>query len=324
MRIGKNIATLCLAIVSFISLGAVTNGDTPQQKYIDKYKDIAVREMHRSGVPASITLAQGLLESRSGLSDLAVKGNNHFGIKCHGWRGKTMKVDDDRRNECFRVYDDAEDSFKDHSSFLRSRDRYKFLFDLDPKDYKGWAYGLKDAGYATDPSYGSKLVKLIEDYQLYSFDSGEDIPATPHQLEAPVEIKPGESRQTFSFPLSRQLYSQNGVPFLYSVEGETYDDIAREYDLFRKEILKYNDLKIAKPLEPGTIVYLQAKKKDAAKGVDLYTVGEDGESLRDISQRFGIKLSALLKKNKLPEDYVTKEGDEIILRGKGVKKRVLY
>ncbi|MBQ9184914.1 MAG: glucosaminidase domain-containing protein [Bacteroidales bacterium] len=324
MNLRNKLTSLIFAFVAAVGLGAATTGDTPQQKYIDKYKDMAVREMHRSGVPASITLAQGMLESRNGLSDLAAKGNNHFGIKCHGWRGKTMKVDDDKRNECFRVYDDAEQSFQDHSSFLRSRDRYKFLFDLDPTDYKSWAYGLKDAGYATDPGYGNKLVKLIEDYQLYRFDTGEDIPASPHKLEAPVEIKPGDARQTFSFPLSRQLYSQNGVPFLYSVEGETYDDIAREYDLFRKEILKYNDLKIAEPLEPGTIVYLQAKKKDAAKGVDLYTVGEDGESLREISQRFGIKLSALLKKNKLPEDYVTKEGDELVLRGKGVKKRVLY
>ena len=320
----KNIAAFCLLLLAVFGLGAVTAGDTPQEKYIAKYKDMAVREMHRSGVPASITLAQGLLESRAGLSDLAAKGNNHFGIKCHGWSGKTMKVDDDRRNECFRVYSDPEQSFQDHSSFLRSRDRYKFLFDLDPTDYKSWAHGLKSAGYATDPAYGNKLIKIIEDYELYRFDTGEDLPEAPHKLEAPVEYKPGGDGSSFSFSLSRQMYSQNGVPFVYAVEGETYDDIARQNDLFRKEILKYNDLKTAQPLAAGSIVYLQAKKKDAAKGVDLYTVGEDGESLWEISQRFGIKLSALLKKNKLPADYVTKEGDELVLRGKGVKKRVLY
>lgn len=323
MKIWHNILSVCTAFLLLGNLGAVTSGDTPQHKYIDKYKDIAVREMHRSGVPASITLAQGLLESRYGLSELAAKGNNHFGIKCHGWRGRTMRVDDDRRNECFRVYDNAEQSFQDHSSFLRSRDRYKFLFDLDPTDYKSWAHGLRTAGYATDPDYGSKLVRLIEEYALYNLDTDKDLPETPHKLETPVQIR-SDARHTFSFPLSRQLYSQNGVPFVYSIEGETYDDIARQYDLFRKEILKYNDLDMAEPLAPGSIVYLQAKKKDAAKGVELYTVGEDGESLRDIAQRFGIKLSALLKKNKIPRDYRTKEGDEIILRGKGVKQRALY
>lgn len=323
MKWKSNIVSVVTLLLAVFSLGAVTAGDTPQQKYIDKYKDMAVREMHRSGVPASITLAQGLLESRYGLSELASKGNNHFGIKCHGWTGKTMRVDDDERNECFRVYSDPEQSFQDHSDFLRFRQRYKFLFDLDPTDYKGWAHGLKKAGYATDPGYANKLIKYIEDYQLYRFDTEEDIPPSPLTIEEPVKYTPS-GRETFSFSLSRQMYSLNGVAFVYSVEGETYDDIAREYDLFKKEILKFNDLKMAEPLEPGTIVYVQAKKKDSAKGLEKYIVEEDGESLREISQRYGIKLSALLKKNKLPEDYVTKEGDELILRGKGVKKRVLF
>ena len=127
------------AIVLFVSAA-----DTPQQRYIDRWAATAVREMYRSGVPASITLAQGILESRSGLSALAVEGNNHFGIKCHkDWKGKTMRVDDDRRRECFRVYDTAEESFRDHSDFLRYWDRYKFLFDFNTKDYESWAYGLK-------------------------------------------------------------------------------------------------------------------------------------------------------------------------------------
>lgn len=323
MNVRKHISAFCISLMALIGLGAATTGDTPQQKYIAKYKDLAVQEMHRSGVPASITLAQGLLESRAGLSELASEGNNHFGIKCHGWTGKTMKVDDDRRNECFRVYKHAEESFRDHSDFLRYWDRYKFLFDLEPTDYKGWARGLKKAGYATDPAYANKLIKVIEDYQLYVYDTGESVPPSPLTIEEPKVYEPS-GRETFSFSLTRKMYSKNGVPFVYSVEGETYADIARQYDLFKKEILKFNDLKSAEPLLPGTIVYVQAKKNNTQKDLEKYIVEKDGESLRDISQRFAIKLSALLKKNKLPEDYVTKEGDELILRGKGVKNRVLF
>ena len=158
-----------LISVAIISIGATSV--TPQDDYIRKYSATAVREMYRSGVPASITLAQGLLESRYGQSELAVKGNNHFGIKCHDWTGKKMYYDDDAKGECFRVYASADESFRDHSDFLRYRDRYKFLFDYEVTDYKAWAHGLKKAGYATDPAYPSKLIKIIEDYQLYDYDT---------------------------------------------------------------------------------------------------------------------------------------------------------
>ncbi|MBR1869718.1 MAG: glucosaminidase domain-containing protein, partial [Bacteroidales bacterium] len=178
---------------------------SPQQAYIDKYAKWAVQEMYRSGIPASITLAQGMLESRNGLSELATKGNNHFGIKCHDWKGKSMKVDDDRKGECFRVYGSAYDSFKDHSDFLRYRDRYKFLFDFDVTDYKSWAHGLSKAGYATDPQYPAKLIKLIEDYGLSRFDTdGEAVTpaaadsapvASPAQTPAPAQKPKAKSRQ---------------------------------------------------------------------------------------------------------------------------------
>ena len=148
------------------------SGGNPIETYIEKWAPVAVEEMYRSGVPASITLAQGILESRYGLSELASKGNNHFGIKCHkDWKGRTMAYDDDAKGECFRVYDSAQESFRDHSDFLRYRDRYKFLFEFDTKDYKSWAYGLKKAGYATDPNYPAKLIKYIEDYGLSRYDS---------------------------------------------------------------------------------------------------------------------------------------------------------
>ena len=145
------------------------------ERYVRDWAPTAVREMYRSGVPASITLAQGILESRYGNSPLATEGNNHFGIKCHkGWEGKTMAYDDDEKGECFRVYDSAAESFRDHSDFLRYRDRYKFLFEFSTTDYKAWAYGLKKAGYATDPSYPEKLIRYIEDYKLYEYDTVEE------------------------------------------------------------------------------------------------------------------------------------------------------
>lgn len=282
--------------------------------------------MMRTGVPASITLAQGILESGSGLSTLAVNGKNHFGIKCHkGWTGDTMYMDDDRRGECFRVYNSVEESFRDHSDFLRYRDRYKFLFELERTDYKGWAVGLKKAGYATDPKYATKLIKYIEDYNLSRFDiltTQEEavVPESPLQIEQPVaapEVRNGVSvpaSEQFHFQLSRLLYSLNDVPFVYSMEGETYASIAKQYHLFKWEILRYNDLKKEQPLLPGSVVYLEAKKKKAPKGLDMYIVSEDGESFHDICQRFAVKEKAILKLNGWIPPVELEEGDEIKLR----------
>ena len=294
-----------------------TAGDTPQERYVKKYADMAVREMLRSGVPASITLAQGMLESGNGMSKLAVKGNNHFGIKCHkGWEGKTMRVDDDAPNECFRVYKSVEDSYKDHSDFLRYRDRYKFLFDLERTDYKGWAYGLKKAGYATDPGYPAKLIKYIEDYKLSRFDvlgkvEETAVPLPPHRIEAPVLAMADEE---FHFPLTRELYSINGVPFVYALEGETYKSIAKYYHLFHKEILRFNDLKRDQALLPGTVVYLSYKKNHTQAGLDKYIVEEDGEDFHAICQRFAVKEKAILKLNGWKKAPFLAEGDEIKLR----------
>ena len=278
--------------------------------------------MYRTGVPASITLAQGLLESGYGLSELAVKGNNHFGIKCHNtWTGAKVYHDDDTKGECFRKYDSPEESFRDHSDFLRYRDRYKFLFDLELTDYKGWAHGLRKAGYATDPKYPEKLIRLIEEHELYLYDtptvlSGEVAPPTfpqsPAQLEQPRPLT-GRQREVFSYALSRQLYSQNGVPFVYSAEGETYESIARSYRLFVKELLKFNDLKEDEVLMPGTVVYLQKKKKASHPGLDKYVV-EEGQTLREISQRFAVRMKSLCRLNGIEETHVLHEGDVLLLR----------
>ena len=304
-----------------ISLLFLAADRSPQEKYIDEYSAIAVREMERSGVPASITLAQGLVESRAGLSPLAAKGNNHFGIKCHNdWKGKRMYQDDDAKGECFRVYPTAEQSFRDHSDFLRYRDRYKSLFDLKPTDYKAWAYGLKKAGYATDPAYPVKLIKVIEDYQLYRFDSGREtvVPEAPLAIEAPKKVDPVKYRQEYSeefrFKLSRSVMTRNGVPFVTSLKGESYSSIATTQGLFLKELLRFNDLKADEPLNEGTVVFLQMKKKKAEKGLDKYIADHDGEGLRDISQRFGVRLSSICKLNGFGSDHTLREGDTILLR----------
>ncbi|MGM9762787.1 MAG: glucosaminidase domain-containing protein [Candidatus Cryptobacteroides sp.] len=309
---------------------------TVQKEYIAKYSEIAVSEMYRSGIPASITLAQGLLESGSGRSELATKANNHFGIKCHNdWTGAKSYHDDDRKGECFRKYAKAEDSFMDHSDFLRYRDRYKFLFDLKTTDYKGWAYGLKRAGYATDPEYPSKLIKLIEDYRLYEYDevrpskdggkpSKDDkkpkrdkhtenvLPEPPLRLE---QVKPlsDEQKAYFSFAMSREMYSQNGVPFIYAMEGETYDSIAKNYNLFSKEIRRFNDVTGKGELVPGSVVYLQAKKSQTAKGLDKY-VWEEGDSLIGIAQRFAVTVKSLKKMNGIKDESLIRPGDVIKLR----------
>lgn len=360
---------------------SVSAADTPQRQYIERWAATAVREMYRSGVPASITLAQGILESRSGLSALAAEGNNHFGIKCHkDWKGKTMKVDDDRKGECFRVYGSAEESFRDHSDFLRYWDRYKFLFDFDTKDYESWAYGLKKAGYATDPAYPQKLISIIEEYDLSRFDSmtqaeagraarggasagkaekpaapaatgkasgggaskasraqtrseeraarrqarrerlaaaepiPDEIPESPNVIERDVPVTTAEAAEVFHFSLTREVFTRNGVPFVYSVEGETYSSIASSYNLFPKEILKINDLSADQRLLPGTVVYIQAKKKQAEKGLDKYIVEADGENLRDICQRFAVRMSAVNKLNGFSAGHALREGDTIILR----------
>lgn len=326
------IASLIIAVLS-ATIIASASGKTPQEKYIEQFAPLAVEEMYRTGVPASITLAQGLLESGYGLSELAVKGNNHFGIKCHNsWSGKKMYYNDDRRGECFRKYSSPEQSYRDHSDFLRYRERYKFLFDYKITDYKAWAHGLKKAGYATDPSYAKKLIKMIEDYDLHQYDRKsasfgksknktkkikakpvkDEIPVAPSQIERKSALTQAQ-RSDFHFSMSREMFSKNGVPFVYSVEGETYSSIASSNNLFLREILKFNDLKDNVPLPAGTVVYLQPKKKQAVRGLDKHVV-EEGETMRGIAQRYGIRLSSLFKMNGMSSDVIIREGDIIKLR----------
>lgn len=331
---------------------------TPEQKYIETYAPIAISEMERTGVPASITLAQAMLESKYGESELAAEFNNHFGIKCHSdWKGAKTYYDDDQRSECFRVYASAEESFRDHSDFLRYQSRYASLFDLNPYDYKSWARGLKASGYATDPAYAVKLIQLIEEYSLTDYDHGMpegksakpakaakasketkeakaaaraarpargekpastrsvvSVPKSPRELEKP-HLVDNNYKERYEFPLARPVYEMNGVPFVYAMEGETYESIALANNLFRKEILRYNDLEQDTRLDPGTVVYLQAKKSQAPKGLEKYIVGPDEKvTLRDIAQKYAVKEASLRSMNKFEKNYIPLEGDTILLR----------
>lgn len=332
----KNILTILLALCVSFAAFASQNNKTPQEKYIEKYAPLAVSEMYRSGVPASITLAQGMLESGNGQSELARMSNNHFGIKCHNnWKGGKVYYDDDAKGECFRKYSHPSESYRDHSDFLRFRDRYKFLFDYRVTDYKAWAHGLKKAGYATDPAYPKKLIKLIEEYDLKQYDrkpasfgrsynkkddkkedkkpaKQQELPLSPTVIEQ-VKVLDEKQREVFHFSFERKIYTQNNVPFVYAEDGDTYATIAASHNLFVREILKFNDLKKDCPLTPGTVVYLKPKKKAAAKGVDKY-VFESGDNLRDVAQRFGVRLESINRLNKFEDGAVPREGDIILLR----------
>ena len=270
---------LLVAWVSLSIQAQMPRWNSVYQAYIDQYKDIAIEQMLKYRIPASITLAQGLLESGAGKSSLAVKGNNHFGIKCHDWLGKTMYKDDDASNECFRVYDNVLQSFEDHSKFLRQHKRYASLFDLRTTDYAGWAVGLKRCGYATSPTYAQSLINIIEVYNLSQYDH-----ATSYD----------------SYIVQR------------SRNGDTFKSIGNEVQISGRSIAKYNERGYHDTLKEGDIIYLKKKQKRADKeykGIK-HTV-QPGESMYLISQRYGIRLKNLYKMNKLSPDYQLRVGDQL-------------
>ena len=301
----KTIRPLIIAI-SFLVLACGMQAQRRNSSYviyIEQYKHLAVKHMKKYKIPASITMAQGLLESGAGNSTLARKSNNHFGIKCHtDWKGGRVYHDDDYRDECFRKYRHVEESYDDHSKFIALRSRYAVLFDLHIRDYKGWARGLQKCGYATDKAYANKLIKLIEDYDLYKLDSGK-------VLEPPKKMDNGG----VNIPM-RQVYKWKGLLYVAAQRGETYDDIARELGFKAKDLCKYNEVPGADfPLSKGDIVYLQKKKKKADKP-NFEHVVEVGESMHSISQRFGIEMKSLYKMNKKDLEYIPEEGDVLRLR----------
>ncbi len=272
-----------------------TAGKDAYSAYIARYSDMAVDQMKQYGIPASITLAQGLLESDAGRSTLASKCNNHFGIKCHNdWKGRKMYHDDDERQECFRCYGSPEDSYRDHSLFLVNGARYKDLFKLGATDYKGWAKGLKAAGYATSPTYAQKLIELIERYGLDRYDTRNG-----------VRLKPGQ--------LPHQPLLVNGQRCVRLREGETLKDIAREYGMQLRLLRRFNevDRKFTPPV--GTLVYLERKKSRADREHRTYVVRK-GDSLWSISQQFGVRMNSLASRNRLGDDNPLTVGMTLVLR----------
>lgn len=289
-------------------------GQNLRERYIVEHREIAIKHMEEYGIPASITLAQACLESGFGESYLAKKANNHFGIKCHDWKGPSVRYDDDAKGECFRKYKSVEESFVDHSHFLRYRSRYSSLFNLNITDYKGWAHGLQAAGYATNPKYAALLIELIERYSLQNYDQGViSTPTPPDNLLALHNFEPSSSSQLYKVSLERKLYQKSGVACIVVQEGESYRSIAKEFNLFTRELLRFNDLKKEIPLKRGTLLYIEKKRKESDPSTPLHVASGD-ESLWEISQKYGVRLNSLAKLNKLKRDSTPFEGSTIKLR----------
>jgi len=282
--------------------------------YIDQYHQVAEKQQKEHKIPASIVLAQGLLESGAGLSSFARESNNHFGIKCNDWAGDKIYHDDDQKGECFRKYEKVLDSYEDHATFLKTRPRYSFLFDLKPTDYEGWAYGLKKAGYATDPAYAFKLISLIEVYDLHRFDLGESASENKSNTENPTstDINRGSIGSVKAF-VNHVLVKVNGVKFVTSLSGDTYAGIADEYRISEERIRSYNEVNSTVELKVGTRVFISMKKKKAPKECESHKV-LPGESLHSISQDYGMKLLSLYKLNKIPLSESAKLGQVLLLR----------
>ncbi len=297
---------LLLVVILFFVL-PMSYAQSVQEEYIKKYCQVAVEEMTRTGVPASITLAQGILESGSGTSQLSIKGNNHFGIKCHSdWTGGKMYVDDDAKNECFRMYHNASESFRDHSDFLRNNQRYASLFQLDIKDYKGWATGLKKAGYATSPTYATRLIEIIERYNLAQYDSGTFVPAS----------KPTRYYTSNGFELSMTEYSlgsNNNTQYIVLKYDMDIEVLSRKLGMAPWQLPKYNDLPKKCKVKAGEIIYLKPKRNKAEKKYAEHVVSR-GETMRDISQKYAVKINSLYKLNGWEQGVQPVEGSKVRLR----------
>ena len=289
----KRLIISLLLITLCFSIQAQTR-NKQYEDYIKKYRELAVEEMKKYHIPASITLAQGLLESGAGRSTLARKSNNHFGIKCGSdWNGKTVSHDDDARGECFRAYKHPKDSYEDHSKFLAGRPRYASLFKLKITDYKGWARGLKKAGYATNPRYAEQLIGIIELYELHKYDEKDYL------------------KWLKKNPNPHQTYIANGLLYIVVRAGDSWKSISREFDISQKKLRKYNDLYKGYALQAGDILYLEQKNKRADKDHIVHVL-RAGESMYSISQKYGIRLKNLYKLNKMDEDDPTPETGTIL------------
>jgi hypothetical protein len=307
-----------------LSLTAVAqNQSAAYLEYINAWKDVAVQQQVDYGIPASITMAQALLESGAGSSELAQKAKNHFGIKCTSdWLGASFHYDDERRNECFRKYGDAAESYKDHSLFLK-RTRYITCFEIAVEDYEGWAYRLRECGYATDPLYASKLIKLIEDYHLDSLTlAGKSVPrqqapkrplkaTVVHKTEPimvinndpePPLIKPLTAKEERdSFLLIHTKKRCNGIPYVIAREGDTYPNVAFRLNMRERDLREYNDA-LGREMQAGDRIFMAAKKN---VGANEYVWTYTGQSLWELSQEEGVYIEAIQKYNALDPNIRT-------------------
>lgn len=305
-----NLLLLGMLIFSFAEVKADS-----RKEFIRKYKHIAIREMERTGIPASITLAQGILESGCGCSELAVNANNHFGIKCHEWTGDSYTMDDDEKDECFRKYKNPEESWIDHSDFLTNRPRYAGLFNLKTTDYKAWAKGLKAAGYATNPQYADMLIRIIEEEELYKLDREiKHAGRTPSisAKEFAESVAPQNRPGNTNYRTREEM--RNGIICIETNAGDSFEKIASYYGIKLKKLLEYNDKKDTS-LAPGQLVFLKKKKSRAARGYEFHRV-KSGETLYDIAQKYGVRLKNITKYNYLSADSPLTAGEKIYLRKK--------
>lgn len=336
MIFSKKAIYAALAALALCTAAAQAQTRQTKEEYIDRYKDIAIDHMERYGIPASITLAQGILESDSGNSTLARKSNNHFGIKCKkNWTGARVYHDDDAKGECFRKYDSVEESFQDHADFLDQQPRYDSLFAYSSSDYRSWARGLKAAGYATAPDYAQRLTRIIEEYELYLFDEDNgaalyashkraeqgirDDFADRSSVEVPstteARIDPNDYRVAERSYNGFNVYANNRSHFIIARDGDTFARIARTFALSEKTLRKYNEIDPRGKAEPveGEMIYIERKQNKWQGNVRHHTVRQ-GETLASLSQEYGIRLRKLARMNRLPATAQLTAGQEIRLK----------
>ena len=288
---------------------------TPSE-YISTYKSDAVSEMRRTGVPASITLAQGMLESGYGNSELAKKANNHFGIKCHSsWTGPIYRLDDDKKDECFRKYKSVAESYRDHSDFLKRSRRYAFLFELEISDYKGWCRGLKRAGYATNKKYAHLLIDMIERYDLNRFAKKSKFKKykIKRELITKTHVRKNKNQNKIKGNSNQVKKSLNWINYVEVKKGDTYYSISKRHSISLAKLYFYNDCNSDTVLKVGAPIYLQPKRPRGTKKSHLF---KSEDNLYRISQQYGIKLKSIFKRNKWESGYLPKEGEKVYLRGK--------
>lgn len=312
---------LAIIILVLIATASIAQQPAVIKQYIEQYRSLAVEEMKRTGVPAAITLAQGIHETDAGRSQLVIKSNNHFGIKCKtGWKGESVSHDDDARGECFRKYNDPNDSYRDHSDFLKNRPHYASLFDLDPTDYEGWCYGLKKAGYATNPKYAQILIKLIDeyglqDYTLVALGRKEIVDDKNNIVKAVVPEEKTEAafkRTVQNYP--KGIFKINKTNVVFVAKGSSYLAIAEQYRLSLSRLFEFNDMLAEEETKTDRLIYLQRKRKEGEKE---FHIVQTGETLHDIAQAEGIRLESLLAYNYLKEGVDPSPRRNLYLQGVG-------